>query len=1118
MRREITNIRLTRHFTWAAALVVVAGLGFASAAPAAIICVPSSFDGACGSDQPTIAAGIAAANVGGGDTVLVDNGLYTGTVTIDRPLTLQAFNGATEADAGNAAAQAILDGGGAENTVTVLEGVDGAVIDGFEITNPTHNPLIVTSPAGIIVQTDNPVGATVTVTITNNVVHEVSDPTRGAEAQTFGEAGILAFNIGSGALIAGNTIYDLSDSAPPTSGGESPGSGRAQGILVKSPNATASGVTISGNTLHDIQDVAIRYNGVVGTTTGDVTGNTIDTVGSAGTGFLSGIGIDHVGLGAVSGNTISNVTGGFGLGIQATGTATIAGNVITSVAGGNGAVAPVFFPGAGMLIQTDGMSVTNNVLSGNAIGITIGTFVATGAAVNTNCISGNGAGLVNGGNAAVDAEDNWWGSADGPSGDGPGSGDSVVDAASGTIDFAPFSTTQNCSVCDDRFVDTAGADVANDCTSIGTPCATIQHAVDEVPVPCVGVTVNAAAGTYDEQVEVVGKSVTILGAGAGSTIVKPSAVTANSSHVVSAAAFAVVMLVEDTDDTTIEGLTVDGTDAAFGACSPGYIGIFYRNASGTIESTEVANMVHPGAGGCQSVLGILVQTAGGESSVVVINENEVTNYGKNGITCNFVGSDCTITDNTVIGRGPLGAGEAAQNGIQIGAGSVGSILGNTASGNYYTPMSFCATGVLVVDSNGIEVRNNVLFDNLCDLNLQNSDTSVVTGNEVPAALEFPFSIIGDGNIVDKNYVNGSVYDGMYVDGLNNAVTCNRLTNNGGAGIFYGDFFSPFTGATPNSANENTITGNLIGVDGTNVSPPPDIDATNNWWGCAAGPGNVGCDTVTANVDASSPAASEPLCVTCAGVGGDTDDDGVCDPDDNCVGTPNPGQTDTDGDGAGDACDPCPLDDPDDTDLDLICDSDDTCPLDPDNDIDGDGICGDVDNCPDDANPGQDDFDSDTIGDACDSSDVAGFSLRRLKMQASEPGRGRYSVKGEIDATPTPAFLTQIDLDGVTVIIENQLGSLVSFTFSGADCVEVNNKVKCRNGATGSTFNLAKRSAPLFFRVKATVKKQTFTQPLAVDEAYVVRLQTPIDLIDRRDDIIGCADVSGGRTLRCKDVP
>src|SRR3989454_8891401 len=242
---------------------------------------------------------------------------------------------------------------------------------------------------------------------------------------------------------------------------------------------------------------------------------------------------------------------------------------------------------------------------------------------------------------------------------------------------------------------------------------TIQDAINHAEP---GETVLVGAGTYPEQL-VITKPLILEGAGSTLTSIKPTIVVANTTSLFSGAPIAAIVLVDGTTSVAVTDLTVDGSPAGLAfACSPGYVGIFYRAASGAIQDTRVTNIHHPATPGCQAVLGIFVQSANGSpglnSNVAIVN-NVVDNYGKNGMTANEPGTFVTVSNNMVFGRGPTGPGDAAQNGVQIGFGARGLVSGNTISDHNYLPPDFVACGVLFFEGGGGvgRAKNNMFAGN-----------------------------------------------------------------------------------------------------------------------------------------------------------------------------------------------------------------------------------------------------------------------------------------------------------------------------------------------------------------------------------------------------------------------
>ncbi|MCP4657247.1 MAG: hypothetical protein GY856_17700 [bacterium] len=432
------------------------------------------------------------------------------------------------------------------------------------------------------------------------------------------------------------------------------------------------------------------------------------------------------------------------------------------------------------------------------------------------------------------------------------------------------------------------------CTVADPNCATIGAAVAAASS---GDTILIAAGVYDEQVAISTGDLTLTGAGRQDTIIRPTTVSANTTSLSSGAAAAAIVLIDAVGGITIEDLQIDGGTAAFGACSPGYVGVFFRNGSGTLRDSWVRNVFHPGAPGCQFVLGVLVQTADPESALVTVHNNIVENYGKNGITCNDDASlggqagdtVATVSGNTVVGRGPLGSGEAAQNGIQIGSGAAAVVSSNYVEGHSYTPFTWVAAGMLFQNPEQVNTYGNRLHENQVGIyhiegpggehafnkiSASNAGTSspafwgIVVDAPPPADQRPPTSPFGpidqSGSSAPSELLSGTLqHVGVFGNLLSGDTAGVGLEADAGYGardiklvaesnalegfgsnivIYECSGSCSGTGFVEVSLRCNRIVDSV--TDGVYSNATTAVDARDNWWGCNDGPGAPGCDAVT----------------------------------------------------------------------------------------------------------------------------------------------------------------------------------------------------------------------------------------------------------------------------------
>ncbi len=288
-------------------------------------------------------------------------------------------------------------------------------------------------------------------------------------------------------------------------------------------------------------------------------------------------------------------------------------------------------------------------------------------------------------------------------------------------------------------------------------------------------TIRVCPGKYNEQVTITKR---LKLKGDNGAIVIPSPMAANTTSLTTGSPIAAAILVLDTTNVTIEGLTVDGSGSGI-VCAPNMIGIYYRNASGKVKDAAVRHMKSlPGGEGCQSGLGIFVQSGSGGTAKVEVEGSSLHDYQKNGITGNGSGTELKAKGNVVTGIGPTtGAG---QNGIQIGYGATGEIEDNKVMNHIWSPCvsvfqcDWIATNILIYDADGVKIAKNTVGKSQAGVYLQ-GNRGKVEGNQVFDTDVFDGIVLfGDENKAENNAVVNSDEAAIFLLGDFNKVTGNRI--------------------------------------------------------------------------------------------------------------------------------------------------------------------------------------------------------------------------------------------------------------------------------------------------------------------------------------------------------
>ena len=346
--------------------------------------------------------------------------------------------------------------------------------------------------------------------------------------------------------------------------------------------------------------------------------------------------------------------------------------------------------------------------------------------------------------------------------------------------------------------------------------------------------------------------------------------------------------------TITNGVLTPGGHCLPTSCPGGPVQLVTLSASGiTIDGFTILETDPP--------INLITADGDADSKNHTLKNNVIKNPTFNDDVCSGGGTNdgtpCT-SDGVCTGGGtcgPTGGGWGILlGGTMVSGADNNTITGNEISLNPDLTKNEFTFGIGLSGGGAGSNDNNVISDNsLHDMGFggfgdKNDTNTTVSGNTFMDLAKVGWQDFGStsGEMILGNTFDNAGRAGLEIrNGAQNVtVTNNCFSLNGSSPPTFSPCqpangpctVTPFggiriedDGASPGTMgtmiHNNNFAGNNVpnGVtDNTAASTDTDGEAESNWWGCAAGPGNAGCDSVTANVDFTPFLTSEATGTPC----------------------------------------------------------------------------------------------------------------------------------------------------------------------------------------------------------------------------------------------------------------